>query len=437
MCTINKNKIIDFFRNIIVGIALSIIMLNLGAALGILSGRGAFAGMLSAGLIAIITSAFGGTRIQGSGLTAPMSTVTALVVAFSLEQLPQEISGISADHFVNIVLMLTALLMFVFGLLKIGRFISYVPTLVISGFMCGIAMIIWFLQINLLIGFNTTPIQGNVIMNISIALATFIIAFVTPLFFKQFSSPVFRFLPGSLIALIGVSYTAYVLQLPVEYLNIQTHAKSLDSLKTLIASQIPTVISWEVIMLALPFSFKLAALCYIDTLLTSLIIDKMRGETSRRNKELMAQGTAVAAVSLIGGVPGAQSTVPSILTLKEGATSRIAGIAAGCFVIIGVLLLADLMNNIPKAVFCGILLKVGYDIFDFKPFSAYMRTLKRSFGKRTSRIMGHKEMTVMSGTALITAFVDLIAAVGIFTFAYHFFNKLNQKHRLLFDYVPK
>ena len=98
-----QNKTAEILHNVLVGLAVSIVMLNLGAALGILSGRGAFAGMLSAGLIALITSAFGGTRIQGSGTTAPMSTVTAVIVAYAMEQLPQEVAGMNADHFVNIV----------------------------------------------------------------------------------------------------------------------------------------------------------------------------------------------------------------------------------------------------------------------------------------------------------------------------------------------
>ncbi|MAE51813.1 MAG: hypothetical protein CMH27_08380 [Micavibrio sp.] len=431
-----QNKTAEILHNVLVGLAVSIVMLNLGAALGILSGRGAFAGMLSAGLIALITSAFGGTRIQGSGTTAPMSTVTAVIVAYAMEQLPQEVAGMNADHFVNIVLMMTAFMMIVFAVLRIGRFIAYVPKLVISGFMCGIALIIWVLQIDLLIGFDRSPIEGPTILNIAIAVSTLVIAFlVTPLL-KKVSNKLASFLPGTLVALVLVSGASSYFMLPVGYLTIENNLGSLKDFGDVLASQIPTTISWDILFLAFPFALKLAALCYIDTLLTSLIVDKMRGTQTRQNRELAAQGLAVGAVSLVGGVPGAQSTVPSVLTVKEGATMRLAGICAGVFVILEMLLLADLMNYIPKAVFAGILLKVGYDVFDFKPIWAYLRTLRRQSQKLPSRIMGHKEMSVISGTALATAFIDLITAVGVFTFGYHLFNRYRKKQKALRDYVP-
>jgi SulP family sulfate permease len=436
MTIISKNKVSEIFYNIIVGLAVSIVMLNLGAALGILSGRGAFAGMLSAGLIAFITSAFGGTRIQGSGLTAPMSTVTSVIVAYALEQLPQHVAGVSADHFINIVLLMTALIMILFSVCKLGKYITYVPNLVISGFMCGIAIIIWTLQIDSLFGFNRTPIQGPGILNIGIALATFSMAFIATPLLKQISPKLALFAPGSLVALVTVSIAATSLALPVQYINIEASLNSLDDFTQLIARQIPTTITADVLMLALPFAVKLAILCYIDTLLTSLIIDKMCGSKTRQNKELTAQGMAIGAVALVGGVPGAQSTVPSVLTVKEGATMRVAGVFAGIFIILEMLLFANLMNYIPQAVFAGILLKVGYDVFDFKPFLAYARTIRRQSQNRPCRILRHKEMFVLVGTAITTAFVDLITAVAVFTIAYHVLNRHPKQKKMLNDYVP-
>ena len=106
------------------------------------------------------------------------------------------------------------------------------------------------------------------------------------------------------------------------------------------------------------FSLQLAMLCYLDTLLTSLVVDKLNGEQTAKNKELAAQGLANGAVTLFGGLPGAQATIRSVLILKEGATMRLAGISAGIFVIIEMLLLQKLVKLIPQAVFCGILFKV-------------------------------------------------------------------------------
>ncbi len=437
----NSNTITlgSIFHNIIVGLAVSIIMLNLGAALGLLSGRGAFAGMLSAGLIALVTSAFGGSRIQGSGLTAPMSTVTAVIVAYSLEQLPQEVSGISAEHFVNIVLLMTAVILVIFGLLKVGRFIRYVPNLVVSGFMCGIAIIIWTLQFKAIFGIDRDPLGGSVLLNSALACLTLFIAFVSPLLLKRVSLRLNSFLPGTLLALIVVSLLAYFIKAPVEYLTIDVHITNLSEFTGYIAQQIPTQMTFKIFMLALPFAIKLAALCYIDTLLTSLIIDKMRGTKTRQNKELIAQGLSTSIIGFIGGVPGAQSTVPSVLTVKEGATMRLAGISAGLFVIINMMIFSNLMNYIPQAVFVGILLKVGYDVFDFKPIYAYLRTIRRELEQRKTKVVRHKEISILSGTALVTAFVDLIVAVGAFSASFLIYNHVSKKRKKkkINDYVPK
>ena len=76
-----------FVYDIIAGLTVSFAALSLGAAFGTMSGRGAFAGMIGAAVIPIITSIFGGTRLQASGPTAPMTAVSAIVVAFAYEHL--------------------------------------------------------------------------------------------------------------------------------------------------------------------------------------------------------------------------------------------------------------------------------------------------------------------------------------------------------------
>ena len=164
--TRHRASLSEIIANLTIGLTVSIVALNLGIAFGVLSGRGAVMGMLSAGLIALITSLFGGTRIQGSGTTAPMSTVTAVLVAFAIEQLPQQLPGVNPDHFINLVLLMTAGFMFVFGALRLGQYISYVPKLVISGFMCGIALTIWVLQAEILFGIGRAPMDGSMGANI-------------------------------------------------------------------------------------------------------------------------------------------------------------------------------------------------------------------------------------------------------------------------------
>ncbi len=110
-------------QNAIAGITVSFIGLSLGAAFGVMSGRGAFIGILSAALIAFFTSTLGGTRIQCSGPTGPMTAVTALIVSYAYDNIPLQFPGINPDHFVNIVLFLTGALILILGILKLGKLI--------------------------------------------------------------------------------------------------------------------------------------------------------------------------------------------------------------------------------------------------------------------------------------------------------------------------
>jgi SulP family sulfate permease len=142
--------VVELAQNLVAGLTVSFVAISLGAAFGILSGRGAFAGILSAGIIALITGVFGGTRIQTSGPTAPMTAVTVLVLAYATstgeyvqQGLQEAFPGVDATRFVNLVFLLTAALLLFSAVFRLGRFIQFVPKTVISGFMNGIAILIW------------------------------------------------------------------------------------------------------------------------------------------------------------------------------------------------------------------------------------------------------------------------------------------------------
>ncbi|MEO2018874.1 MAG: SulP family inorganic anion transporter, partial [Fuerstiella sp.] len=188
---------------------------------------------------------------------------------------------------------------------------------------------------------------------------------------------------------------------------------------------VPTNWDPRLILLALPFALQLTMLCYLDTLLTSLVMDKKaterfgREERTKQNKELAAQGAATAVVAVVGGIPGAQATIRSVLILNEGATWRLASVAVGVFVLIEMLIFQDYVGLIPVAVFSGILFKVGYDVFDWEPTVIYV---KRLFGKPAAigtLDVGHWDMFFIAGTAAITLVMDLNTAVIAFTVLFY------------------
>ena len=110
---------------------------------------------------------------------------------------------------------------------------------------------------------------------------------------------------------------------------------------------------------------------------------------THKGQELCAQGLANAVVSVFGGLPGAQATIRSVLILKEGGTMRLAGTAAGVFVMVEMLLFQSFVKLIPQAVFTGVLFKVGYDVFDFEPFIIYTKHVieARIDARRTTELL--------------------------------------------------
>ena len=437
----------EIIQNLLVGLTVSCVALSLGAALGMLSGRGAFAGMISAGIIAIVTSILGGTRIQCSGPTAPMSAVSAVVVAFAHEQLALTGLAMSPNHFTNLVFLLCGGLLLGMAALRLGRFISLVPNVVISGFMSGIALLIWIDQIDLLFGWGGRKgLSGPALLNLLIAATTLALIFLLAPLMKSLVGTRARFLPATLLAIVIATAAANVLNFPIEHIHLGGSLSSWADFTLLIRRQVPQNWSMGVLLTAFPFALQLALLCYLDTLLTSLVIDKMSREHTRQDKELMAQGVANGVIALVGGIPGAQATIRSVLMLNEKASLRLSGVMVGVFVLIEMVLFQDLINLIPKAVFVGVLIKVGYDVFDFKPLRLYCKEVAarraamfRNFFARHDDekiFVTNRELLMILGTTAITVWFDLNVAVAGFTALFYLHNHLLNRHNPMRDLVP-
>ena len=173
----------------------------------------------------------------------------------------------------------------------------------------------------------------------------------------------------------------------------------------------------------------------------------MSGEKTKQNKELFAQGLANGAISFVGGIPGAQATIRSVLMLKENASLRLSGIMVGVFILLEMILFQDLINMIPKAVFVGVLIKVGYDVFDFKPLRLYAKGVakkrammfKRFFSRHDdeSIFVTNRELLMILGSAIITVTFDLNIAVASFTFIFYLHNKVFNRKNPMRDLVPE
>ena len=371
--------------NIFGGLTAGVIALPLALAFGAASGLGAAAGLYGAIIVCLFAVIFGGTPTQISGPTGPMTVVIASIAALYSGNVKIVFGAI----------MLAGIFQILLGLSKVGRYIKYVPYPVISGFMSGIGVIIILLQLNPLLGFESLGSTIDAIwglfssvknlnpQSLILGVLTLFIVFFTP---KKITKKV----PAALIALIFVTILSVAFGFDVKVIG--------DIPSTLPKIQLG-MISVKEFFDIVPVAATLALLGAIDSLLTSLVADSITKTKHDSNRELVGQGIGNFAAGLFGGIAGAGATMRTVVNVNSGATGRLSGVVHSLFLIMVVLFLAPYAAQIPLAVLSGILVKVGFDIIDYK-FIKIIKAAPKS------------DIIVMLVVFLITVFDDLIFSFG-------------------------
>lgn len=372
----------DFFG----GLTAGIVALPLALAFGVASGLGAAAGLYGAIAVGFLAALFGGTPTQVSGPTGPMVVIfAAAIVSF-----PEDLSAVLG------VVLLAGIIQIIFGILKIGMFVRYIPYPVISGFMSGIGVIIILLQLHPLLGADSvsSPLEALLRLPDSILhLNTYSVVLALITMGIVFASPasITKYIPSPLLALLGGSFLSIAFNFPVATIGEIPSGLPDFALPLFSITLLPKVI---------PIALALAALGTIDSLLTSVVADSMTKTKHDSNRELIGQGIGNIAASLIGGLPGAGATMRTVINIKAGGTSRISGMTHSIFLVTILLGLGQFAALIPLPVLAGILMKVGIDILDYR----LLRMIRR---------VPRQDLAVMLTVFTMTVFVDLIFAVGI------------------------
>ncbi|MCY3638343.1 MAG: SulP family inorganic anion transporter, partial [Chloroflexi bacterium] len=147
-------------------------------------------------------------------------------------------------------------------------------------------------------------------------------------------------------------------------------------------------------------AITIALLGSIDSLLTSLIADSLTRERHKPNRELFGQGIGNVAAAFVGGIPGAGNTLGTVVNIRAGGMTQLSGALCAAILLILVLGLGKYVESIPHAVLAGILMKVGWDIIDWR------------FLTRLHRVQP-EHLLIMFITLTLTVFLDLITAVAI------------------------
>ena len=368
----------------------AVVGLPVALAFGVASGLGPVAGIYGAIAVGFFAAVFGGTRSQVSGPTGPMSVAMAVIVTVHASSVAEALT----------IAILAGLMQVLLGVLRIGRYVAYTPYSVISGFMSGIGLIIIMLQILPFSGETAasggplaaakafaTAVTHLDLVNFSalaISSATLAVAVLWPRRLAQFlPSTLAALVVGTLMGVLWLTNTPVIGDVPTGLPNLQL-----------------PVISPDFLIRAFQPALTIALLGSIDSLLTSLIADSMTRTRHNPDRELVGQGIGNMVAGFIGGIPGAGNTLSTVTNLRAGGRSRLSGALCALFLLALVLGLGDYVEAIPHAVLAGILMKVGWDIIDWR------------FITRIHRVQ-REHLLVMLTTLGLTVFLDLITAVVI------------------------
>lgn len=393
------------------GITAGIVALPLALAFGIqafsgindpaASSIGALAGLVGATMLGFFASLFGGTPSQISGPTGPMTVVTASLLAgawnacgdFSTVLISMSLAG-----------MFCGLFQILFGILKIGKYIRYIPYPVLSGFMSGIGAIIILQQIYPLIGLKSPSRTVDMVLQLPGALgnvsAAALIFGVCTVLIIAFFPKITKKVPATLVALIAV--TVVFLLLPDYGIPVIGEIPSGFPLPVFFKEGISLEgLDWgNLISTSIVPGVTLAGLGSIDTLLTSVVADNITRTHHNSNRELIGQGIGNAVSGLFCGIAGAGATMRTVVNVRSGGRTRISGMIHAAFLLAVLLGLGSLVKYIPLCVLAGILLTVGWGIIDFRGF--------RDLAK-----VPREDAFVLITVFLLTVFVDLLTAVAI------------------------
>ena len=395
------------------GITAGIVALPLALAFGIqafggvsdpsAASMGALAGLVGATMLGFFAALFGGTHSQISGPTGPMTVVAATLISGVWATSSGSISSVLIS--MALAGLFCGLFQILFGIIKLGKYVRYIPYPVLSGFMSGIGVIIILQQLYPLVGLKGTGTMIDLVMGIPAAvsdgisvtalllgLGTIAIIELFPLVTKK--------VPATLVALIVMTVVSLFCNLDSKliigdipsglplpfFANANISLSGIDWMTVLKASLIP--------------GLTLAGLGSIDTLLTSVVADNITKTKHNSNKELIGQGIGNAIAGLFCGLPGAGATMRTVVNVKSGGRTQISGMVHALLLLAILLGLGGLVKYVPLSVLAGILITVGWGIIDFKGFKDLLR-------------IPRADAVVLVVVFLVTVFVDLLTAVGI------------------------
>ncbi len=394
----------QFVNDVVAGIIVAIIALPLSIALAIASGAEPVQGLYTAIVAGFVISFFGGSLVNISGPTAAFATIVAGIIA------TQGFDGLI------IATIMAGIILILFGLLRVGSLIKFIPTTITVGFTAGIAVTIVIGQLKDFFGMSfggASPVESMekieaLLHNIAtfnpvgfiVGLLSLVLLFVWPKINKK--------IPGSLVVVIIGAIVVALFNLDVMTIgDLYTINSGFPKL------QIPEFSTDKIIAL-IPDAFTIAILASIESLLSCVVSDKMINDKHNSNTELIAQGLGNIASGLFGGIPATGAIARTSANVKNGGRSPISGMVHALVLLLVLVLLMPLASFIPMPVIAAVLLMVAYNMCEYKHFFHICKTAPKT------------DVIVLVLTFILTIVFDLVVAIAIglvVAFIFYLFRK--------------
>ncbi|WP_210610098.1 SulP family inorganic anion transporter [Priestia flexa] len=330
----------EWFSNIradvLAGIVVALALIPEAIAFSIIAGVDPMVGLYASFCIAVIISFVGGRPGMISAATGAMALLMVpLVKGYGLNYL------LAAT-------ILTGVIQLLFGIFKVAKLMKFIPRAVMIGFVNSLAILIFMAQVPHFFGIST-------LTYVFVAI-TLIIVYLVPRFFKA--------IPAPLIAIVVLTIVA--ISSGADLRTVGDLGVIKQSLPSFLIPDVP--FTFETLTIIFPYSVALAIVGLLESLLTATIVDDMTNTESDKNKEAKGQGIANFVTGFFGGMAGCAMIGQSVINVKSGGRSRLSTFIAGMFLMFLILILGQLVVQIPMSVLAGIMIMVSIGTFDWSSF---------------------------------------------------------------------
>lgn len=368
---------VNYKNEILSGLTVALALVPEAVAFALIAGLPPLTGLYAAFMMGFVTSILGGRPGMISGATGAVAVVlVSLVKSHGIE-------------YIFATVILAGVFQILAGTFSLGKFIRLVPHPVIFGFVNGLALIIFFSQLDQFKDNSGNWMSGNTLYIFSalVLLAMAIIYFLPKLT---------KIVPASLTSIL-------VVFIVVTFIGIDT--KTVGDLASIEGSfppfHIPSI-SWslETLIIILPYAAIVAGVGLIESLLTLNIVDEITESKGRGNKEAIAQGTANILSGFFSGMGGCAMIGQSLINVSSGARARLSGIVASVMLLIFVMYGSPLIEKVPMAALTGLMIMVAIGTFEW----ASLKTFNK---------MPKSDIVVMVLVTLVTIFLHNLALAVI------------------------